>query len=161
MARYKDVCYEQDKFIPIRFSKQILPGTFEYTLCYLVEHVIDTSVFDGHYVNDETGAPAYDPEVLLKIVCYAYSRGIISSREIARACRENVVFMALSADTHPHYTTIASFISHMSDVNSRCFRISYGIAMSLDSSARRCSLSMGASYRRMRRRPGAARKKSY
>ena len=116
MARYKDVCYEQDKFIPIRFSKQIVPGTFEYTLCYLIEHVVDMSVFDEHYINDETGAPAYDPAVLLKIICYGYSRGMISSREVARACRENVLFMALSADTQPHYTTIASFIRNMSDV---------------------------------------------
>ena len=35
MARYKTVCYEQNKLIPIAFSKQILPGTFEYTLDYL------------------------------------------------------------------------------------------------------------------------------
>ena len=35
MARYKDYCYEQDKLIPIAFSKQIQPGSFEYTLSYL------------------------------------------------------------------------------------------------------------------------------
>jgi len=34
MARYKDVHYDQDKFIPVSFQKQILPGTFEYTLSY-------------------------------------------------------------------------------------------------------------------------------
>jgi transposase len=70
-------------------------------------------VFDSHYVNDETGAPAYDPAVLLKIVLYGYACGLLSSREIERACRENVVFMALSADTQPHFTTIAHFISSM------------------------------------------------
>ena len=32
MARYKDYDYSQGKFIPINFDKQILPGTFEYTL---------------------------------------------------------------------------------------------------------------------------------
>jgi hypothetical protein len=32
MARYKEYSYSQGKFIPIYFSKQILPGTFEYTL---------------------------------------------------------------------------------------------------------------------------------
>ncbi len=36
MARYKDVCYEQDKFIPVSFAKQIVPGSFEYTLSYLL-----------------------------------------------------------------------------------------------------------------------------
>jgi transposase len=72
-------------------------------------------VFDARYQNDETGAPAYDPAILLKIVLYAYSRGIISSREIEQCCRENIVFMALSADSCPHFTTIAGFISTMSE----------------------------------------------
>jgi transposase len=58
-----------------------------------------------------TGAPAYDPAVLLKIILYAYSRGITSSRKIEQCCRENIIFMALSADTQPHFTTIADFIS--------------------------------------------------
>jgi transposase len=113
MARYKDVHYDQDKFIPVSFQKQILPGTFEYTLSYLVDNELDLSVFDDRYCNDETGAPAFDPGVLLKIVIYAYSRGITSSRDIEQACRENIIFMALSADTQPHFTTIASFISTM------------------------------------------------
>ena len=68
-------------------------------------------MFDARYHNDETGAPAYDPAILLKIILYAYSRGITQSREIARLCRENMVFMALSADTPPHFTTIADFIA--------------------------------------------------
>lgn len=115
MARYKDVCYEQDKFIPVSFAKQILPGTFEYTLSYLIDHELDLSVFDARYKNDETGAPAFDPSVLLKIVIYAYSRGITSSRKIEQACRENIIFMALSVDTQPHFTTIADFISSMDE----------------------------------------------
>jgi transposase len=99
MARYKDVHYDQDKFIPVSFHKQILPGAFEYTLSYLIDHELDLSVFDARYRNDETGAPAFDPAVLLKIVIYAYSRGITSSRKIEQACGENIIFMALSADS--------------------------------------------------------------
>jgi len=115
MARYKPVCYEQDKFIPISFSKQILPGTFEFTMDYVVDNELDLSTFDERYNNDITGCAAYDPAVLLKIVLYAYSRGIISSRKIAQACDENVIFVALSADTRPHFTTIASFIANMAE----------------------------------------------
>ncbi len=111
MARYKDYDYSQGKFIPIHFDRQILPGTFEYSLHYLIDNEIDLSIFESRYRNDETGAPAYDPAILLKIILYAYSRGITSSRRIAQCCRENVVFMALSADTQPHFTTIADFIS--------------------------------------------------
>lgn len=111
MARYKDYDYSQGKFIPIHFNKQILAGTFEHSLHYLIDNEIDLSIFDSRYQNDETGAPAYDPAILLKIILYAYSKGITSSRDIAQCCRENVIFMALSADTRPHFTTIADFIS--------------------------------------------------
>jgi len=111
MARYKEYDYSQGKFIAIHFDKQILPGTFEHTLHYLIDNEIDISIFDARYQNDETGAPAYDPAILLKIILYAYSRGITSSRKIAQCCEENIVFMALSADTRLHFTTIADFIS--------------------------------------------------
>ncbi len=121
MARYKHYDYSQGKFIPINFDKQILPGTFEHTLHYLIDNEIDPSVFDLRYQNDETGAPAYDPAILLKIVLYAYSRGITSSRKIEQCCKENVVFMALSADTQPHFTTIADFISSLDQEIIRLF----------------------------------------
>lgn len=113
MARYKPYSYDQGKFLPVYFDKQILPGTFEYTLSYLIDNELDLSIFDGRFKNDENGAPVYDPKILLKIVLYTYSKGIISSRKIAQCCGENIIFMALSADTRPHFTTIADFISTM------------------------------------------------
>lgn len=122
MARYKNYSYEQAMFIPINFSKQIIPGTFEHALNYIVDNEIDTTIFETRYKNDETGAPAYDPAIMIKIVLYAYSRGITSSREIEKLCLENVIFMALSADTKPHFTTIAEFISSMKDQIAPLFR---------------------------------------
>jgi hypothetical protein len=70
MARYKAYSYEQTKLIPIAFSKQILPGAFEYTLNHLIDHEFELTVFEQRYDNDETGAPAYDPAILLKIHRY-------------------------------------------------------------------------------------------
>ena len=74
MARYKEYDYTQGKFIQVHFNKQILSGTFEHTLHYLIDNEIDLSVFDARDENDDTGAPAYDPAILLKIILYAYSR---------------------------------------------------------------------------------------
>ena len=91
MPRYKDYCYDQSKLIPISFERQITPGTFEFALNYIVDNELDLSVFNGKYNNDQTGAPAFDPAILLKIVLYAYSRGITSSRLIAQCCEENVM----------------------------------------------------------------------
>ncbi|HEU4604259.1 MAG TPA: transposase [Steroidobacteraceae bacterium] len=59
---------------------------------------------------------------MLKIVLFAYSKGIIHSRKIEQLCRENVVCMALSADTTPHFTTIAQFISSCSEEIAAIFR---------------------------------------
>ena len=50
MPRYKDYSYDQGKFIPIFFDKQILPGTFEHTLNHLIDHEmdLDEDVARGH-----------------------------------------------------------------------------------------------------------------
>jgi len=113
VAKYKPYCYGQGHLIPVIFSKQIQPGTFEFTLNHLIDHELDLSGFDQRFRNDETGAPAFDPRILLKIILFAYSRGITSSRKIAQCCAENVIFMALSANSRPHFTTISNFISSM------------------------------------------------
>lgn len=115
MARYKDYSYEQTVLIPVCFDRQIQPGTFEYALNYIVDNELDLSVFESRFNNDLTGAPAYDPSIMLKIILFACSKGMHSSREIERACRENIIFMALAANTQPHFTTIAHFISSMKD----------------------------------------------
>jgi len=86
MAKYKDYSYDQGVFLPVFFDKQILPGTFEYSLNHLIDSEVDLSIFDKRYNNDETGAPAYDPRIFLKIVLFAYSRGITSSRKITWTC---------------------------------------------------------------------------
>ena len=52
---------------------------------------------------------------MLKIVLLAYSRGLISSRAIERACKQNVQFMALSGDLAPSYTHIAKFVRQLGD----------------------------------------------
>lgn len=122
MAKYKHYDYCQTKMLPISFDRQILSGTFEHTLNELIDEEVDLSVFADRYRNDESGAPAYDPALLLKIILFAYSKGITSSRKIEQLCRENVVCMALSADTAPHWTTIASFISSSSAEIAEVFR---------------------------------------
>jgi transposase len=113
MAKYKGYDYSQKIFIPVSLEDQLMPGTLEFAIHTLVETRMDMSVFDGNYQNDETGRRAYDPKILLKVVLFAYSRGLISSRQIERACCENVTFMAMSCNQRPDHSTIASFVSSM------------------------------------------------
>lgn len=121
MARYKQVEYAQGQFIPISFEQQILPGTFEHALSYIVDNKLDFTTIDAAHTNDVTGAPAFDPRVMLKIVLCAYARGMVSSREIEAACQQNVVMMALSANTRPHFTTIAQFIRELGPAVQKLF----------------------------------------
>ena len=114
MARYKYVA-TNPKFLPVDLARQLLPGTFEHALDLLLDQELDLSRFDARFRNDETGAPAYPPAVLLKVVLFAYARGIVSSRAIARACTEHVTAIALCGDQAPHFTTIARFVSTLGD----------------------------------------------
>ena len=111
MPKFIDYNYNQMKMLPISYDKQILPGTFESSLMYLIDEKLDVTIFHARYHNDDNGRPAYDPAILLKIILLAYSRGITSSRQIERLCRENVLFMAISADSQPNFTTLSEFIS--------------------------------------------------
>jgi transposase len=113
MPKFKPYDYKQKVMPPIYLEDQLSPGTLEFAIHYLVETRMDLSVFDEKYKNDETGRFAYDPKILLKIVLFAYSRGLMGSRRIEQACRENVTFMALTCGQKPDHSTIAAFVSSM------------------------------------------------
>ena len=113
MAKYKSYDYDQLVMLPISLENQLAPGTLEFAIHYLVKTRLDLSVFDEKYKNGETGRFAYDPKILLKVVLFAYSRGLTGSRRIEQACRENVIFMALSCGQKPDHSTIAAFVSSM------------------------------------------------
>jgi hypothetical protein len=66
------------------------------------------------------------------VILYAYSKGIIFSRRIAQCCCDNVVFMALSADSRPHFTTIADFVSSLQEEIVALFRHVLQICMELE-----------------------------
>jgi len=120
MARYKYID-TSPRFLPVDLARQLMPGTFEHALNHLLDHAIDLSAFDARFRNDATGPTAYPPALLLKVVLFAYARGIVSSRAIERACREHVTFIALCGDRAPHFTTIAQFVSTLGEDIARVF----------------------------------------
>jgi transposase len=113
MAKFKPLNENQLVMLPISLQNQLVPGTLEHTISELVDKHLDLSVFEERYNNDETGATAIHPKILLKVILLAYARGMISSRQIERACQENILFIALSYGYAPDHSTIASFISSM------------------------------------------------
>jgi hypothetical protein len=67
MARYKHID-TSPRFLAVDLERQLLPGTFEHALNYLVYRELDLRRFDVRYKNDFTGASAYPPAMLLKVV---------------------------------------------------------------------------------------------
>jgi transposase len=57
------------------------------------------------------GASAYHPLLMLKVLMYAYADGIYSSRQIAKAVRENIHYMWLAGRARPDFMTINRFRS--------------------------------------------------
>ena len=118
-----NVCYTKLlRLIPVNLEEQLVPGTLEFAIHTLVDTRIDMSIFDDRYKNDDTGRLAYDPKIMLKVILLGYSRGLIGSRKIEKACRENVTFMALSCGQKPDHSTIAAFVSTMKDEIKPIFR---------------------------------------
>lgn len=129
MARYKAID-TSPRFLAVNLERQLLPGSFEHAVHHLLDHEFDLSLFDARYRNDQSGASAYPPRMLLKVILCAYAQGVVSGRGIERLCREHVTFIALSGDAAPHFapkeiplgdTTLAAFVSSLDTEVARLF----------------------------------------
>ena len=121
MPRFRTPDLKQRLMLPISLEDQIVPGTLEYAIHDVVEHRLDLTPFHARFHNDQTGRPAIDPKVLLKIVLLGYSRGLVGSRRIEQACHENILFIAMTGDDAPDHSTIAEFVSSMGDLTRPLF----------------------------------------
>ena len=57
------------------------------------------------------GTSSYHPKMMLKVLVYAYTQKMYSSRQIAKALRENIHFMWISGNNTPDFRTINRFRS--------------------------------------------------
>lgn len=81
------------------------------------------------------GRPAYDPMILLRILLWAYMNGERSSRKIARACHENIVFIYLAGSYRPDFRTLCLFRKGNRDAIKSALKNTIGIATGLEVSS--------------------------
>lgn len=74
-----------------------------------VVSMVDLAEFHRRHPNDGVGRRAYDPEMMLALVFYAYCSGLRSSRRIEAAVRSDVAFKAICADLVPDHIAVARF----------------------------------------------------
>lgn len=70
---------------------------------------MDLAPFYGAYREDGWGRAAFEPQMMVSLLLYAYAVGERSSRGIERRCREDVAFRVLAANQIPDHATIARF----------------------------------------------------
>ncbi|WP_028589927.1 IS1182 family transposase [Paenibacillus massiliensis] len=70
---------------------------------------LDDAIFDAAYPGG--GRDSYHPKMLTKVIIYAYTQRIYSSRQIAKSIRENILFMWLAGRQRPDFRTLNRFRS--------------------------------------------------
>jgi len=81
-------------------------------LAYFISDLVDSfplHAIEEEYEDELRGAPPYDPVMLVKVLLYAYCKGVYSSRKIAQRLHEDVAFRVLSAGNTPDFRTLSEF----------------------------------------------------
>lgn len=116
MARgYLPVDRDQQFLLPPSMRDWLPEGHLAWFVLEVVER-LDTSVLHGRHPNVGVGRRAYDPDMLLAVLLYAYCSGVRSSRRIERLCEVDVAFRVLAANHAPDHTTIARFRQDHEDI---------------------------------------------
>lgn len=103
---YKAYNQNQAMLIPLNLEEMVPADHLVRQMDEIINR-IDTSALDEQYQGG--GTSAYHPVMLLKVMLYAYSQRIYSSRRIAKALRENTHFLWLSRMNQPDFRTVNRF----------------------------------------------------
>ena len=106
--------YDQDQLFLMPPSIQ--EWVKEDSLARFLSEVVDgmdargrLDAFYAPYRVDGWGAPAFHPVMMLKVLLYAYTNGVTSSRRIETMLEVDVAFRYLAANNQPDFRTINGF----------------------------------------------------
>ena len=103
-------CWDVDQtwLLPPSVHEFVPPGHLAHFVRDTVREGLDLSAILAAYP-EERGQPPYHPGMLVALLLYGYSRGVYSSRQLARACEERMDFMAITGLNRPNFRTISDF----------------------------------------------------
>ena len=99
---------DQGWLLPPSLHEFVPPGHMAHFVRDTVREALDLSAILDTY-SEERGYPPYHPGMMVALLLYGYSRGLYSSRQLARACEERVDVMAVTGLNRPDFRTIADF----------------------------------------------------
>ena len=130
MFRSWDV--DQGWLLPPSLHEFVPPGHLAHFVRDTVREALDLSAILDTYA-EERGFPPYHPGMMVALLLYGYSRGLYSSRQLARACEERVDVMAVTGLNRPDFRTIADFrkrhLASLSDLFVQVLRLCRGAGL--------------------------------
>ena len=103
---FKPYVPQQDMLLPPSLEELIPEGHLVRVINQMVD-ALDKRILESQYKGG--GTSAYNPQMLLKVIIYAYTQRVFSSRRIAKELRENINYMWLSGMNRPDHRTINRF----------------------------------------------------
>ena len=107
--QFRNCDLNQAYLLPPSLQDWLPEGHLARFVADLVETLDLSAIYAKYEEGDGRGLAAYDPRMMVRLLIYAYCRGVPGSRRIERATYEDLVFRYLAADQHPDHTTIADF----------------------------------------------------
>jgi transposase len=106
---YRPVDRDQQFLLPPDM-REWLPATHPvWTVIEIVGTHLDTRAFHHGRRTGGAGRAGYDPDMLVTLLIWAWSRGVRSSRQIERACSEVISYRVICAGDAPDHATISRF----------------------------------------------------
>ena len=105
----------QDFLLPPSPSEWLPEDHLAYFVCEVIDR-LDLQIFYTRYEGDGRRNQPYDPGMIVKVLVYAYTTGVFSSRKIATKLYEDVAFRMLGAGNFPSHRTICDFrVRHLGE----------------------------------------------
>ncbi len=105
---FKPYAFGQMTLLPRQYDECIPADHLVRVISEVIEK-LDLRTWEAQYKGG--GTSSYHPRMLLKVLVYAYSQKIYSSRRIAKAVREQLPFLWLSGGQQPDFRTLNTFRS--------------------------------------------------
>jgi transposase len=99
---------KQKWLLPPEITEFIPEGHPAHFVRNLVVEELDLTAILDTYVEDK-GYPPFHPAMMVALLLYAYTQGVLSSRKIAKACIERMDFAAVTGFQKPDFRTISLF----------------------------------------------------
>jgi transposase len=94
--------------MPPALQDWLPPDDLAYFIVDAVEQ-FDLTSFHAAYRADGVGQAAFQPQMMVALLLYAYCQGVRSSRQIERLCERDVAFRVVAGNLGPDHATIARF----------------------------------------------------